>query len=396
MLLSLLIPRDNLRILAQKKVVWSALIIGAGGFYWRTLNLSERILPPQLFDVTFVFFNLIVALTYLALVSAFIQASFYLCGHSVKDKLHSIYFLWGWTEFPKMILILGIFYLNYFIPGFTITVLFHWWWMAATGAILVVFCVWYLLLKLEALKVCYGVTGSKLLAPVTLILVLCGIFNLVLLNTLESTAWVKLTDLKPMISTLDLKMVKKSVESPLLVDPYIPISTVPVDGQKHMFHRGDIVTYVLPDESDRISFPRRLFLKPRHIGRIIGLPGETLELVKSWIKINGEALIEPYVTHKQNYDYAPTNIPSQHFFVVGDNRLMHFSKYQGGLIKQENIRGICTSVSGITLKLLAPKEEEPQPLEFKDEKSLEKPGEDKVTEKKQKRSNTSSVSEITG
>ena len=368
MLLSFLIPRDNLSIIAEKKIVWSALIIGAGGFYWRTLNLSERILPPQLFDVTFVFFNVIAALAYLALVSLVVQASFYCCGYSVKDKLHSIYFLWGWTELPKMVLILGIFYLNYFVPGFIITALFNWWWMVATGAILVAFCVWYLLLKLEALKACYGVTGSKLLAPVTLILFLWGSFNLVLLNTLESTAWIKLTDLKPMISTLDLKMVKKSVEGPLLVDPYIPIPTVPVDGQEYMFHRGDIVSYVLPDKSDRCSFSQKLFFKPRHIGRIIGLPGETLELVKSWIKINGEALIEPYVTHKQNYDYAPTKIPSQHFFVVGDNRLMHFSKYQGGLIKQEDIKGICTSVSAITLKLFAPKEETTKPPELKEEK----------------------------
>jgi signal peptidase I len=393
MLRSLLIPKDNLRVLAQKRLVWSALIIGAGGFYWRTLNLSERLLPPQLFDVTFVFFNVIAALAYLALVSLLVQASFRLCGHSVKDKLHPIFFLWGWTELPRMMLILGVFYLNYFIPGFIIAMLFNWWWMAVTGAVLVVFCVWYLLLKLEALKICYGVTGAKLFAPVALIVFLCGTFNLVLLNTLESTAWIKLTDLKPMLSTLDLKMVKKSTESPILVDPYIPIPTVPVDGQEYRFHRGDIVSYVLPGESDRCSFPQKFCFQPRRIGRIIGLPGETLELVKSWIKIDGEALIEPYVTHKQNYDYAPTTIPPQHFFVVGDNRLMHFSKYRGGLIKQEDIKGICTSVSGITLKLFAPKEEEQQPLQFQEERPQGKPSGDKTKGKNQQRVDTSSDSE---
>jgi len=88
---SLFFPRAKLTDLAQKKVVWSALLIGAGGFYWRTLPLSERLLPPEKFDVTFVFFNLIVALTHLAMVSAFIQLSFFVCGYSVKDKLRSIY-----------------------------------------------------------------------------------------------------------------------------------------------------------------------------------------------------------------------------------------------------------------------------------------------------------------
>jgi len=374
MVSSLLIPRDSLRAFAQKRIVWSALVIGAGGFYWRTLNLSERMLPPQLFDVTFVFFNLIVALTYLALVSGFIQVSFFLCGHSVKDKLRTIYFLWGWTELPRMIFLLGIFYLNYFLPGFIISVLFNWWWLAATGLILFVFCVWYLLLKLEALKVCYGVRGGKLVGPVTLILLFYGIFNLLLVNTLEAIAWVKLTDLKPMISTLDLTMVKKSSESPLLLDPYIPVPTVPVDSQEYQFHRGDIVTHVSANDGDRISFPQNLFFKPRYIGRIIGLPGETLELVKSWIKINGEALIEPYVIHKQNYDLAPTKIPSGCFFIAGDNRLMYFTKYRGGLIKQENIKGICTSVSSIRLKLFTPREEKAPPLEFQEEESLKDAG----------------------
>ena len=98
MLQSFIYPTSKLTELAQQKVVWSALVIGAGGFYWRTLPLSERLLPGHLFNVTFIFFNLIAALMYLGIVSFLIQGAFYLCGHSTKNKLHTIYFLWGWKE----------------------------------------------------------------------------------------------------------------------------------------------------------------------------------------------------------------------------------------------------------------------------------------------------------
>ena len=134
-----------------------------------------------------------------------------------------------------------------------------------------------------------------------------------------------------------------------------------------------------PNENDGVAFSKSLFFKRRHMGRIIGLPGETLELVKSWIKIDGEALVEPYVAHKQNYDHAPTEIPLGHFFIAGDNRLMHFSKYHGGLIKKENIKGICTSVSKIGLKLFTPEEMESEPLMLEEERSPANPEVDEVS-----------------
>ena len=57
------------------------------------------------------------------------------------------------------------------------------------------------------------------------------------------------------------------------------------------------------------------------IKRIIGLPGDTIEVKDGIVYRNGEALVEPYI----NGEYTPgdvdeTVVPENHVFVLGDNR----------------------------------------------------------------------------
>jgi signal peptidase I len=87
--------------------------------------------------------------------------------------------------------------------------------------------------------------------------------------------------------------------------------------------RGDIVVFKYPDEPDRD------FIK-----RVIGLPGETIELRNKKVYVNGKPLDEPYVhfltppsTEYQEVtssdvreQFAPVTVPPDHYFVMGDNR----------------------------------------------------------------------------
>jgi signal peptidase I len=87
--------------------------------------------------------------------------------------------------------------------------------------------------------------------------------------------------------------------------------------------RGDIVVFKYPDEPDRD------FIK-----RVIGLPGETIELRNKKVFVNGRPLDEPYVhflTPPSNdyqevtsYDvrerFGPVTVPAAQYFVMGDNR----------------------------------------------------------------------------
>jgi signal peptidase I len=105
--------------------------------------------------------------------------------------------------------------------------------------------------------------------------------------------------------------------------------------------RGDIVVFKYPDE------PERDFIK-----RVIGLPGETLELRNKKVYINGQALDEPYVhfldpTHdgqevtsfEQRERYGPVRVPEGQYFVMGDNRDNSQDSRYWGFLPRANIKG---------------------------------------------------------
>jgi signal peptidase I len=74
-------------------------------------------------------------------------------------------------------------------------------------------------------------------------------------------------------------------------------------------HRGDIVVFRPPHRPDTP------FIK-----RVIGLPGEVIEIRHSHVYINGRALREPYLQLDWHEDRPAERIPAGMLFVMGDNR----------------------------------------------------------------------------
>jgi signal peptidase I len=73
--------------------------------------------------------------------------------------------------------------------------------------------------------------------------------------------------------------------------------------------RGDIVV---------INSPRGT--SEKLIKRVVGLPGETIELRGGRVYINGRLLEEYYHPYVGMRPYPPTSIPPGHYFLLGDNR----------------------------------------------------------------------------
>lgn len=73
--------------------------------------------------------------------------------------------------------------------------------------------------------------------------------------------------------------------------------------------RGDIVIFKYPDNE------KELFIK-----RVIGLPGETLEMIGGKIYIDGTLIDEPYVAEDPIGNYGPVTVPDGAYFMMGDNR----------------------------------------------------------------------------
>jgi signal peptidase I len=105
--------------------------------------------------------------------------------------------------------------------------------------------------------------------------------------------------------------------------------------------RGDVVVFKYPDE------PERDFIK-----RVIGLPGETVELRNKKVYIDGTPLDEPYVHFLEpaseagevtSFDvrerYGPVRVPEDRFFVMGDNRDNSQDSRYWGTLPRSYIKG---------------------------------------------------------
>ena len=78
---------------------------------------------------------------------------------------------------------------------------------------------------------------------------------------------------------------------------------------RHDPARGEIIMFDYPDD------PRTLYIK-----RIIGLPGDHIEITGGVVYINGEALDEPYLDVVTEGEWGPYDVPEGCYFMMGDNR----------------------------------------------------------------------------
>lgn len=102
--------------------------------------------------------------------------------------------------------------------------------------------------------------------------------------------------------------------------------------------RDDIIVFKYPQDKTRD------FIK-----RVIGLPGDTVEVRKKMVYINGKPLQENFTMHEDSAllprltsprDYfGPAVIPPNHYFVMGDNRDNSQDSRFWGFLKADEIKG---------------------------------------------------------
>src|SRR3990172_8197795 len=163
------------------------------------------------------------------------------------------------------------------------------------------------------------------------------VFVLIFTNYIAQATQVPTESMKPAILVGDhffLDKIAFAANYPAAVRPYLP---------RRDIERLDIVAFKSPTDG---SIP---FVK-----RVIGLPGETIEVRSKELYVNGVKLEEPYKIHvdstvygndawtpeelKIRDNYGPVTVPPDSYFVMGDNRdNSNDSRYWGFVTRNELI-----------------------------------------------------------
>ena len=121
---------------------------------------------------------------------------------------------------------------------------------------------------------------------------------------------------------------------PEAIERRVPILDLPFSQPIDVFgepKRGDVVVFRFPRD------PSRDFIK-----RVIGVPGDTVEIRPQQVLVNGQIIDEPYLSderYQPRYPAAPTVVPPGQYYVLGDNRNNSSDSHVWGLVPRDNIIG---------------------------------------------------------
>lgn len=135
---------------------------------------------------------------------------------------------------------------------------------------------------------------------------------------------------------VDLASVRFYVDGPSMEPNFYTAQRVIVSRVNYLLgtpERGEIIVFESPDD------PRN---DPPLIKRVIGLPGDSIEIHDQYVFINGQQINEPYINEPgltNANEYGSVVLGPDEYFVMGDNRNRSRDSRAFGPIKREHIIG---------------------------------------------------------
>ena len=100
-----------------------------------------------------------------------------------------------------------------------------------------------------------------------------------------------------------------------------------------------LLTFSQPRHGDVIIFHYPLDPSRDFVKRVIGVPGDTIEIERGQVLRNGVAVEEPYVTNPDRRSADPVGVPAGAYYVLGDNRSVSTDSREWGMVPLENVVG---------------------------------------------------------
>ena len=144
------------------------------------------------------------------------------------------------------------------------------------------------------------------------------------------------------------KIPSSSMENTLLVGDHIFVNKF-IYGYHVPYTKGRILRFSTPKRGDIIVFvfpedPSKDFIK-----RVIGVPGDTVEVRRKTVYVNGEPFDEPYTRYADGKDVepfvrprdsmSPVRVPEGMLFVMGDNRDRSYDSRFWGFVDMDAVIG---------------------------------------------------------
>jgi len=162
------------------------------------------------------------------------------------------------------------------------------------------------------------------------------------LRELISWVWVALSFLLITGTMVQARVIPSgSMENTLLVGDHLLMSRLGYDAGVP-FTRYHVRLWREPRRQQVVIFHAPIpGTDEDYIKRLIGMPGDRVEIHGGVVSVNGKALIEPYRNGPPSVldNYGPVTIPAHNYFVLGDNRDDSYDSRFWGYVPESNIIG---------------------------------------------------------
>jgi signal peptidase I len=144
--------------------------------------------------------------------------------------------------------------------------------------------------------------------------------------------------MEPTLLVGDYLLVNKlsyGIRNPITNNVWIPLGTP---------QRGDVAVFIYPQSPDK-----------DYIKRVIGLPGDKIQITNKKLYINGSptqipppsddpeapqaVYLEPEITPTERDNFGPVVVPPDSYFVMGDNRDRSYDSRFWGFVPLQNLKG---------------------------------------------------------
>ena len=136
------------------------------------------------------------------------------------------------------------------------------------------------------------------------------------------------------------KIPSGSMEDTLLIGDYIMVNRYVYSPADTAFERailpvrdvrrGDVIVFKFPDEPET-----------DYIKRVVGIPGDSLEIRKGIVYVNGERMDDPFVkeAYRLQDTYPAFTVPEGRYWVMGDHRDRSSDSRVWGFVSRDLIKG---------------------------------------------------------